>query len=108
MVAMTDSLLTQAATDQGLDPMREHLTTEGIAFEVANTGGYCMLIEVPTAHGGLVGITRSEDEHTDQSPRQLVVCYADRDDVFDGDQHVCGSALDTEATLAALRARTAS
>lgn len=48
----------KAATDQGLDPATEALRAAGVEHEVAQTGGFCMVVEIPTGHGeAYLGVT---------------------------------------------------
>jgi len=62
----------RAATDQGLDPITDALTAQGIEHRVAQTGGFCMVVEVPLGDSGAyVGITADGP-----SPeRPCLVCY---------------------------------
>lgn len=54
----------EAATSQGLDPIKERLAGEGIPYRVEQTGGFVMLIRIPLAGPAWIGVTAS-DEHPD-------------------------------------------
>ncbi|GAA2019105.1 hypothetical protein GCM10009839_14340 [Catenulispora yoronensis] len=66
----------RAATAQGLDPICEALREAGIGFGVDQTGGFCMLVNVPTGHDYYFGITATEDPDLDPAAHWLVVRYS--------------------------------
>lgn len=73
----------EAATDQGLDGIVQHLKGAGIEVEVEQTGGFCMVATVYVRRPGLayIGIT---NEGSEDDPEYLVVPYADEEDAEGG------------------------
>lgn len=88
----------QAATDQGLDPMAARLTADGVPHEVAQTGGFCMVIEVPTSGEGFISLTRENDP--DEPPLWLVVHTPDGE--YNDEGIVVGDAVPTDTAAALL------
>jgi len=51
-----DAICKEAATRQGLDPMIERLTAEGIKHYVAQTGGFTMVLYAHADDGSIFGM----------------------------------------------------
>ena len=62
----------EAATRQGLDPVRRALRAKGIPVQIENTGGFTMVAVVPS-HDGKIGISEGERDR-----RYLTVFYEGR------------------------------
>lgn len=100
-----DQRCAAAATRQGLDPMTERLRAEGIAHEVAQTGGFIMVIHVAGDGGAYYGITdmREGDGNGDE---WLLCYYLDDDAAYAADEYVrtlSERALTTDAVLDLVR-----
>lgn len=83
-----------AADAQGLTPIMDALTAAGIAHDLKQTGGFCMLVSVPLRRGEYIGISGEGEGHL------LVVDYESDEDpegetLYDGD--------DVDAAVAAIR-----
>jgi hypothetical protein len=65
-----------AATAQGLDPIVDRLTVEGIPHSVQQTGGWVMVIEIPVADHTFIGVTADAV----QPGHWVVVRYAEGED----------------------------
>lgn len=46
-----------AATEQGLDPITEALDAAGLDYDIEQTGGWVMVVEIDGADGGYMAIT---------------------------------------------------
>jgi len=92
----------RAATAQGLDPICQALSKAGIGHGVEQTGGFCMMVRVPTPHGYHFGITAAEQPDTDSSGHWLVARYSDDEDQYDGGE-VVGAAIPTADVITLLR-----
>jgi hypothetical protein len=68
---------TAAVTQQGLDPVIERLYLETIHYEVEQTGGFCMVVIVPTPDG-VYGIT------ADTLDPKYLLCWYENDDWQEG------------------------
>lgn len=89
-----------AATDQGLDPISAALRDAGIEHYVDQTGGFCMVVHVPTPYGFYCGIIASEDAGAIAGRHWLVVRYSDTDGGDEGEE--IGSAVPTPDVIALL------
>lgn len=67
----------RASTNQGLDPVVERLHLETIHYEVEQTGGFTMVVVVPTP-GGVYGIT------ADTLDPKYLLCWYENDDWQEG------------------------
>jgi hypothetical protein len=91
----------RATTAQGLDPIIGALAAAGVVHDVEQTGGFCMMVRVPTPRSHHFGITVTEQSGTDRSGHWLVVRYSDIE--YD-DGEVIGEAMPTDEVIALLRA----
>lgn len=53
----------QAAEFQGLNPIIDVLTTAGIANELWQSGGFCMIVTVPAANNTQIWVTSGEHSY---------------------------------------------
>lgn len=103
-----DKACENAATGQGLDPMTERLTREGIAHRVDQTGGFCMVIAVPVGNERYripdtaeIGITADGPE---ASPWLVLLRkYPDGPDVPEDMGTILGSDVDTDRAITIIR-----
>jgi len=70
------SACNEAATAQGLDPITAALTAAGIDHDVAQTGGFCMVIEITSAHDAGAKLCMTADTAEDG---EALVCYLSAD-----------------------------
>ncbi|MBS2550484.1 hypothetical protein KGQ19_26795 [Catenulispora sp. NL8] len=83
-----------AATSQGLDPITAALSAAGIEHDVAQTGGFCMVVSVNGPRKHWFGITASEKPGS--AGHWLLVRYSSAG--YD-EGHVLGWAVPTDAVI---------
>lgn len=83
-----EEMCRQAATAQGLDPITERLSAEGIPHTIEQTGGFVMVVRIPLAEPAWIGVTA----HDDQRGGWYIARY--RDDADEGTPLVGGGSYD--------------
>jgi len=70
---------TQAAHDQGLDPVEQILKAADLPVEIVNTGGHCMVAEIAAPDGWYLWFTANDFNEGEDPTHYYAAKYANED-----------------------------
>lgn len=88
------------------EKLETRLKSEGIPFNIYNTGGGCFVLFVDIPDGSQLTVSPSEEEHPDDPSDWWLVCYdVDPTDLWNGESVTLSRAANAEYVVRELRSR---